>query len=190
MKIFSRSFGPSSYALSYIGATAFTLLALTRCGSSTDTTSASTVNANNTTTTAKLTCNTSVQPACPSTPPSYSGAVKTIIATYCLECHDPNGVGAATTGYGAGKPPTNNPNSHFQNPNAAGNGNIGFNDNPTNWDPTQGRDWTVFANITREHVDMMQQVFLCNMPPASATAMEEADRVTLMNWLECGAPNN
>ena len=59
-------------------------------GSSSATTAAT--NSNVSTTTAAATCDVSTQPVCPSTVPTYSGQIENIIATYCLQCHDPNGV--------------------------------------------------------------------------------------------------
>ncbi len=37
---------------------------------------------------------------------------------------------------------------------------------------------------------VLNQVSVCNMPPANATPLGEADRATLMTWIVCGAPQN
>lgn len=156
------------------------------CGSSADATSTS----GTTTTTAAASCDVSEQPSCPSVVPSYASSVKTIIATYCLECHDPNGIGAQTTGYGPGRPPAGQGNDTAHDANRPADPNGGFNSNSANWDPSTGRDWTKFSNITANRVSIMQQVFLCKMPPAAATPMDAADRKVFLQWLACGAPNN
>jgi len=38
--------------------------------------------------------------------------------------------------------------------------------------------------------DMLGQVHACRMPPPDAGQPPEADRVALLGWLVCGAPNN
>jgi len=38
--------------------------------------------------------------------------------------------------------------------------------------------------------DMLGQVHACRMPPPDAAQPLEADRVALLGWLVCGAPNN
>ena len=174
-------------ALTSATAASLSLGLMTSCGSSLDATNSSTT-ASATNTSAVATCDVSTQPVCPTVVPSYAGAVKTVIATYCLECHDPNGIGAQTTGYGTGRPPTGNGNN-THNPNVS-NPNGTFNDRPANWDPSTQRDWTNFANITANRTDMAGQVFLCKMPPTGATVMEVADKEMLLEWLTCGAPNN
>ena len=39
-------------------------------------------------------------------------------------------------------------------------------------------------------LDMFQQLRACRMPLPPAPAPPEADRVALLGWLLCGAPNN
>ncbi len=166
-------------------------------GSNAGTASTSATNSNTatTTTTATATCDVSTQPACPSTAPSYSGEIENIIATYCLQCHDPNGVGAATTtgvgggAIGGGRPTNPNDPNAALNPNFTSDPNF-TNSNPNRWDPSDAHDWSKYANIHMNATLIEQQVFLCNMPPNGATPLSAADRQILLNWLACNAPNN
>jgi hypothetical protein len=101
------------------------------------------------------------QPACPTPPPSYTNDIARIISRSCLQCHGTGGVGAAVGGDA-----TADPNSQ------------------------DAHNWSRHENLYRARVDVMQQVFLCNMPPSIAPPLPPADRALLLDWLVCGAPNN
>lgn len=117
----------------------------------------------------------SMQPTCTSPEPSYSGTVKDIIASNCQTCHASGGVAAAASG-GGGRP---------QDGNQANTGS-----RPPGFDPETAHDWSELTNIAHSRTSMMQQLFLCTMPPPDASTLTAADRTTLATWLACGAKDN
>jgi hypothetical protein len=55
----------------------------------------------------------------------------------------------------------------------------------------QNRPLTDYASVVALGDAILNQVSVCNMPPADADpALGEADRATLLAWIVCGAPNN
>jgi len=53
------------------------------------------------------------------------------------------------------------------------------------------RSLTDYASLFNLKDAVLNQVSVCNMPPADADpTLGEADRATLLNWIVCGAPNN
>jgi hypothetical protein len=51
-------------------------------------------------------------------------------------------------------------------------------------------DYTTYAGVKKAYLTMEAEVEGCQMPPAGAAAPSDADWVTLIQWFECGAPNN
>ena len=188
----NNTLGPSLAVTAVLASLAFSSL---HCGGVPSSAAASNANNSVTGTATTRSCDVSTQPVCPTTPPSFATDVNTIFNNYCMQCHNPNGVGAATTGGGGmgGPRNPNDPNGMAGNPNATDPNALdpnGFNRDPNHWDASTGHDWSKFANIKANATLIEQQVFLCNMPPNGAPALTDADRTTLLNWLKCGAPAN
>jgi hypothetical protein len=60
-------------------------------------------------------------------------------------------------------------------------------------------DFSTYASVDNADVSIQNQVALCEMPPVAgipklgvkpAPPLSDAQRVTLFDWLVCGAPNN
>lgn len=180
--------------------------AIVGCGSDAadSKTTSTTQNSNGTTTTTTTTSSTTTskcvvqdQPTCtnPNSVPSYTNEASQIIIGYCLECHDPNGIGTVSGGtHSISAPP-----GGYNNPNFTGNGNMMGNPNdpnhirnndPNQWDRTGSRDWIDYNNIVRSRGDIITAVRTCIMPAANGTPLPTADQQTLLEWLACGAPDN
>lgn len=169
--------------------------------------SANNANATSSTTTGNVansgTSDCAVQPAptCadPNAAPSYQKTVSGIIYSYCLECHDPNGIANIS---GSSHPFTPPPGGFGGDPNMMGNANDANrphpmgdanhmgNANTANWDPRAQYDWSNYPNIRRHAQDMITVLRTCVMPPSTGTDLDSADRTTLLQWLACGAPDN
>jgi len=53
------------------------------------------------------------------------------------------------------------------------------------------RDYVNYPAIYANRSAILDQVYACNMPPGGAAAAPTTpERVTLLTWLVCGAPNN
>ena len=53
------------------------------------------------------------------------------------------------------------------------------------------RDYASYAAIFANRGAILDQVYACNMPPGgTAAAPTTPERVTLLTWLVCGAPDN
>lgn len=52
------------------------------------------------------------------------------------------------------------------------------------------RDYANYPAIYANRGAILDQVYACNMPPSGASAPTLSERVTLLTWLVCGAPNN
>lgn len=62
---------------------------------------------------------------------------------------------------------------------------------PSGIEPTL--PFSTYADITAASdrpMRMLLQLHACQMPPPYATQLPEADRVTLLGWLVCHAPDN
>jgi hypothetical protein len=53
-----------------------------------------------------------------------------------------------------------------------------------------GWDFTSYSGIKTFALDAEHQLYQCRMPLYPAPAPTTAERVTLLTWFECGAPNN
>ena len=51
-------------------------------------------------------------------------------------------------------------------------------------------DETSYANVYADRSPILDAVSGCVMPPSTAPQPSAAQRVLLIDWLECGAPNN
>lgn len=88
------------------------------------------------------------QPAtCPAPAPSFSGQVSALIATYCADCHAPDGQAA-------------------------------------------DRPLQTYAEIFSRRSAVLNQMVLCAMPPPDFPQPTEEERVAILGWLVCGAPDN
>jgi len=47
-----------------------------------------------------------------------------------------------------------------------------------------------YDNVYARRSAVLNQLYACNMPPAGNPAPTEDERLTILNWLVCGAPNN
>ena len=52
------------------------------------------------------------------------------------------------------------------------------------------RDYANYASIFANRGAILDQVYACNMPPIGSAPPTTSERVTLLTWLVCGAPNN
>jgi hypothetical protein len=59
------------------------------------------------------------------------------------------------------------------------------------------RDLTTYANLHKIRITVLTQVYGCRMPPADAggaetgpPGLDSADRLLLLQWLECHSPDN
>lgn len=183
--------------------------AMTSCGTdaATSSTTAGNTNATGSTittpTTSAAACVVQSAPTCadPNAAPSYSGKVANVIYSYCLQCHDPNGIaniGGSSHefrpppgGYGGNANDANRPT--MGNPNGMpgdSNRGMGGNGNRADWDGRAEYDWSSYPNIRRHARDMINVITKCVMPPSQGTPLNDADRDTLLQWLVCGAPDN
>jgi len=52
------------------------------------------------------------------------------------------------------------------------------------------RPLQTYSQVYSERSAVLNQVYACNMPPASAAKPTEEERQALLTWLVCGAPQN
>jgi uncharacterized membrane protein len=52
------------------------------------------------------------------------------------------------------------------------------------------RPFETYAEVYASRSDILNQVYSCAMPLASATPLTSAERHTLLQWLVCRAPDN
>lgn len=53
------------------------------------------------------------------------------------------------------------------------------------------RLYGTYQNVYKQKQDMLDQVYACNMPPPDGgVTISPNDRLTLLSWFVCGAPNN
>ncbi len=53
-----------------------------------------------------------------------------------------------------------------------------------------GRPLETYEQIVPQRSEMLSQVYACRMPPPGAAPPTESERLALLGWLVCGAPNN
>jgi uncharacterized membrane protein len=51
-------------------------------------------------------------------------------------------------------------------------------------------DLSTYAAVRARQGLVLGQVYVCNMPPRTATPLSEDERTVLIQWLQCGAPDN
>jgi hypothetical protein len=51
-------------------------------------------------------------------------------------------------------------------------------------------DLSTYAGVFANRGTVLDQVYGCIMPPSDALPLAADEKVTLMTWLVCGAPNN
>ena len=47
-----------------------------------------------------------------------------------------------------------------------------------------------YQQVFNARASILTQVYACKMPPAGEPQLTDAERTTLIGWLECGAKNN
>jgi mono/diheme cytochrome c family protein len=57
-------------------------------------------------------------------------------------------------------------------------------------DGTAGYYETTYADVAGQRESIESFVSICNMPPANGPQISTAQRIALLEWLSCGAPNN
>jgi hypothetical protein len=55
---------------------------------------------------------------------------------------------------------------------------------------TAGYDEDTYADVYNQFGSMLSFVNDCEMPPLNGPELSNADRITLTEWLRCGAPDN
>jgi hypothetical protein len=55
---------------------------------------------------------------------------------------------------------------------------------------TAGYDESTYTDVYNQRSPILDQVNGCQMPPADGPPLSNAQRVVLLDWLVCGAPNN
>ena len=51
-------------------------------------------------------------------------------------------------------------------------------------------DFSTYAKVYAQRRPMLDQVYACTMPPPDAAPPSLDERVTLLDWFVCGAPDN
>jgi len=51
-------------------------------------------------------------------------------------------------------------------------------------------DYSTYANVYAARSAMLDQIYACAMPPGDAATLTDAERVFLLDWFVCHAPNN
>lgn len=53
-----------------------------------------------------------------------------------------------------------------------------------------GRPLVDYASVHASRTSVLTQVFYCKMPPAGASPLTADEKLTILSWLACEAPNN
>jgi hypothetical protein len=56
--------------------------------------------------------------------------------------------------------------------------------------PESQSAFSTYAAIYANRGAILDQIYACNMPPKGAAAPTTSERITLLTWLVCGAPDN
>jgi hypothetical protein len=51
-------------------------------------------------------------------------------------------------------------------------------------------DFSTYAGLSAAASAVLDQVYGCDMPPSGSPPLSDSDRVTLLSWLVCDAPDN
>jgi hypothetical protein len=51
-------------------------------------------------------------------------------------------------------------------------------------------NFQTYAGVFNERGPILDEIYACIMPPPGAPTLSNAERLTFMTWLVCGAPNN
>jgi hypothetical protein len=51
-------------------------------------------------------------------------------------------------------------------------------------------DLSTYVNVHAAFGSSLNQVYSCAMPPPTEPPIPDPDRITLLTWLGCGAPDN
>jgi uncharacterized membrane protein len=53
-----------------------------------------------------------------------------------------------------------------------------------------GHSFATYPLVYASRSAVLNQIYACNMPPSGAAQLTLAERVSVLNWLVCGSPDN